>query len=182
MQPSPPPKIAHTLIEPSHEDVLSKTKQKEQSQTIKNFGLYLTELPQAILEALSMNDVTLHALLGYKKMYSNLAKKRHLMFIGKCLRHENIFMIEEKIDDIYKKKQKPILPKKSDSILLSLEKIIHSLLSSSDQNIEQFLIEHPQLERQKLKQLIRHQRIKNKKTPNTSHEKLMSYLRLIVLK
>jgi len=141
------------------DDIVSKTQLKNQAQALKKFGQGLIELSDAKLKKLPVNEVTLKSLLDYKKMTTNLARKRHIMFIGKCLRNEDQQEIEQflecelnphKVTNVTESEREPV------------DLLIENLITTGEEKITEILVDNPQLERQKLRQLLRN--ISNAKT------------------
>jgi len=154
------------------QDFVSKTRLKIHAQELKKFGLELVKLSDAKLKMLPIEDVTLKSLLDYKKITSNLARKRHLMFIGKCLRNENQQEIEEFLENDL---SAPIKPKVEENDPLDL--LLNDLINVGEEKINEILIEKPLLERQKLRQLLRN--INNTKSEQKKQQaigKMKAYL------
>ncbi len=158
------------------EEGYSKTQQKNESLAIKKFGMELTELPAKTLAKLPISEVTLKSLLDYQKMNTNLAKKRHIMFIGKCLRNENEKAIRNILDNqaatnLKEKVEKDINKDPADEI-------IDRLVAQGDAYIDELLANNPELERQNLRQILRN--IKNAKKLQKKQiaiNKMKNYLR-----
>jgi len=153
------------------EDYTSKTSIKLDAHALTKWGKELLLLPEAVLTQLPFNEVTLKSLLDYSKITSNLARKRHLMFIGKCLRKEDEDLIREKILDVenekHAKKPKPIE---------SINPYLKQLIDDGDAAIETILAENVNLERQKLRQLYRNQCNAKGTKKAKAMEKLKQYL------
>lgn len=157
-------------------DALSKTQQKNESLAIKQFGLELAELPAEKLAKLPMSEVTLKSLLDYKKITTNLAKKRHIMFIGKCLRTEDEHAIRKQLDVrvVVNPQEKIEVEVKKDLV----DEMIDRMLEKGDASIEELVAGNPVLERQTLRQILRN--IKNAKSPQKKQlatNKMKSYLK-----
>lgn len=166
-------KMYESELEP---DAFSKTQQKNESLAIKKFGLELTELPAKILAILPISEVTLKSLLDYQKMNTNLAKKRHIMFIGKCLRNED----EQAIRDILDNQAAINLKEKTEKEINKdpVDGIIERLVVRGDVYIDELLANNPVLERQTLRQILRN--IKNAKKLQKKQiaiNKMQNYLR-----
>lgn len=136
------------------EDYTSKTSIKLDAQEITKWGQQLSEMQEGVLAQLPIEETTFKALLDYKKMTSNLAKKRHLMFIGKCLRKENEDLIRETLESIKNKSQQIEI-----SQLSKVEQIANQLLqqdlTKQEEAVESLLRNHSGIERQTLRQLVR---------------------------
>lgn len=131
------------------ENFVSKTQLKNEAKALQAFGKQLTELPATKLELLPLSDTTIFAIKDFHKQSGNIAKKRHLAFIGKCLRGEDCDAVKsvlEQDDFGNQRKQKQ---------QTSNDELVDELLKEGDVKVHQLLQEHLQLDRQKLRQLIR---------------------------
>ena len=132
------------------EDYTSKTSIKLDAHALTKWGQELLRLPEILLTQLPISEITLKSLLDYSKITSNLARKRHLMFIGKCLRKEDEDLVRETLVNLEKekliKKTKPVEP---------ANPYLEKLVEEGDAAIEIILLENESLERQKLRQLYR---------------------------
>jgi len=176
------------------DDFVSKTKLKNQAQDLKKFGLELAKLKTSIVEKLPVGEVTLKSLLDYQKMTTNLARKRHLMFIGKCLRNESESAIREYLNNKekanistmqqnaiegqnIKSEEKNVQPDLKS--LNEMDQLIELLLVANGEKIELFLEQNQQIERQNLRQSIRNcQSAKNEKKRQITKERLIDYLKI----
>ena len=176
----------------SDDGFISKTQLKKQAQDLKGFGAELLELNLKVIKKLPIGEVTLKSLLDYEKMNSNLARKRHLMFIGKCLRSEDVDDIKEFLSN---KERKSIdafqqITKANDdtsdstaeiqatSTPKSVEQLIPTLVKAKDTELECFLENNSRLERQTLRQLIRNcNAAKNENKKAMANKKLIEYLK-----
>lgn len=154
------------------EDLISKTKLKKNALDIKKFGLELSQYPSSKLKDFPISDTTLTSILDYQKITTNLAKKRQLMYVGKCLRHEDEAEIRQYILEQFNHQIRE--KKKSES---PSSAIIEKLLNGDGEDIEQLLEKYPLLERQILRQLLRN--IAKSKVESKKHQavsKLKNYL------
>ena len=153
------------------DDFVSKTQLKNQAKELKKFGLKLTELSDEKLKSLPIDDVTLKSLLDYKIITSNLARKRHLMFIGKCLRNED----QQAIESVLSNELNSNLKQKVQ--ISPIDNLADSLIENTEETINEILLDKPQLERQKLRQLSRNTiNAKNEQKKLQSFKKLKAYL------
>lgn len=160
------------------EDGYSKTQQKNESLAIKKFGLELIELSAQKLAKLPISDVTLKSLLDYQKMKTNLARKRHIMFIGKCLRNEDEQTIRDFIDSGLAESLKEKDAKQSLSQTEPVDEIIEQLIEQGDSFIDKLISQNSNLQRQTLRQILRN--IKNAKIAEKKQvaiNKMKSYLK-----
>ncbi len=153
------------------EDYTSKTSIKLDAHALTKWGKELLQLPESFLIQLPINGVTLKSLLDYPKITSNLARKRHLMFIGKCLRKEDEDLIRETLLDIEDKRQT-----KAPKAIEPVNPHLKQLIDEGDAAIETILLENENLERQKLRQLHRNYCNAKGVTKDKAMEKLKQYL------
>lgn len=155
-------------------DALSKTQQKNESLAIKKLGLELAALPANKLARLPISEVTLKSLLDYQKITTNLAKKRHIMFIGKCLRVED----EQAIRKVLDNQEAVNLKEKVELSKDPADEIVDRLVEFGDACIEELVADNPVLQRQTVRQILRN--IMNAKTPQKKQSamtKMKSYIK-----
>lgn len=157
-------------------EYFSKTANKNEAQAIKKFGQELLALSAEKLKQLPIQEVTLKSLLDGQKITTNLAKKRHLMFIGKCLRIEDEALIRQSISDDKSGefKKKAIA---EESKIDPMDELVAALLANENVEMEILLEKYPNIERQTLRQLLRNR--KNAKVANKKQQvvlKLKQYL------
>jgi len=137
-------------------DYFSKSQQKNEALLLKKFGLELTELSPVKLAELPIAEITLKSLLDYQKITANLARKRHLMFIGKCLRDEDEDAIRECLaEQLRGDLKKKVEPQKGDDSDSVVDQLIAQLVELGDSKIEALLLQNPMMERQTLRQILR---------------------------
>ncbi|WP_196137364.1 ribosome biogenesis factor YjgA [Aliikangiella sp. G2MR2-5] len=154
------------------EDFISKTQLKKEAKALQQFALELIELPDKKLKLLPLNDVTKTAVRDFHRQSGNIAKKRHLAFIGKCLRNDDaeqarVFLSEDKFAEL---RGEP----SGDSVN---SQWLNKLILEGDPAIQLILDEYDSLDRQTLRQHVRN--INNAKVDNKRQgftEKLRQYL------
>lgn len=132
-------------------DFVSKTQLKKEAKELQDFGKILVELSDIQIEQLPLENATKNALLDFKKQQGNIAKKRHLAFIGKCLRKDDAqsameFLEEDKFINLRKATSKPETKEKS---------ALEELLDKGEEKVQSIIEEYPLVERQTLRQLLR---------------------------
>lgn len=132
-------------------DFISKTQLKHEAKILHSFGKELTELKSSKVQALPLMDVTKRAIEDFHKQQGHIAKKRHLAYIGKCLRKDDVTaarqMLEENdFADLRKQEAKAV------NVQVSL---VELLILNANNEVEVLMEEHPALNRQLLRQLIR---------------------------
>lgn len=175
-----PIKLVETMMNKKNSDentddveFVSKTQLKNEAKALQKFGESLVNLPLEKLEKLPLTDNTITAIKGFHKQSGNIAKRRHLAYIGKCLRHDDVEAAQQLLHEESFQPRRTV----QDNNASTINKLIEDLLENGDQKIQVLLTSHPQLERQKIRQLIRN--IKSAKTNEkikiTTH-KLKMYL------
>ncbi len=158
------------------DDVVSKTQIKNDAKAKRNFAKELIVLSESKLNALPLLDSTKAAINDYHKQSGNIARKRHLAYIGKCLRNDDaeaakIMLVEENFSQF----RDSVQPNKKKEELSGL---IEALVERGDDKIQQLVEDNPALDRQLLRQLVRN--VKNAKTAtkkSAATNKLMTYFK-----
>ncbi|MET1254741.1 DUF615 domain-containing protein [Aliikangiella maris] len=176
----------------AEETFVSKTQLKNEAKALVTFGQRLTTLPESTLRKLPLGEVTLKAVIEFHKQKGHIARKRHLGFIGKCLRNEVVDDIKACLDgDKFSQLRQNAINQsgshqkatdegsiKSESQSEdSAETVVASLLENGDQAVETLLQAFAGLNRQLLRQLLRN--IKNAKSATkkqAAQVKLTHYL------
>lgn len=156
-------------------EFVSKTQLKNEAKALQTFGKTLVDLPLEKLELLSLTENTINAIKDFHKQSGNIAKRRHLAYIGKCLRHDDVETAQKMLSEENFQQRRAVQEKTIDP----LAELINDLLENSDEKIQALLATNPQLDRQNLRQLIRN--IKNAKTEskiNTTTQKLKTFLQV----
>lgn len=154
------------------EEFVSKTQLKKEAKSLLDFGKQLTQLPESKLIQLPLNETTLKAIRELEKQHGNIAKKRHMAFIGKCLRSDNAEEAREFLrEDKFKQFRNEVQTSEPETRTLS------KLIEKGDTFIQELLLANPEIERQVIRQLVRN--CKNAKTEakrDSAQQKLNDYL------
>lgn len=140
---------SHNKIET--EEFVSKTQLKKDAKALQDFGKKLVQLSANQVEQLPLEEVTKNAINDFHKQQGNIAKKRHLAFIGKCLRKDDAeaamnFLEEDSFAN---------LRKMADEEKDQSPDIIETLTNGGESEIQALIESNPQVERQTIRQLIR---------------------------
>ena len=162
----------NSTSESMEEEFVSKTQLKKEAKSLLDFGKELTQLPESKLQQLPLNETTLKAIREFEKQQGNIAKKRHMAFIGKCLRSDNAeeareFLREDKFKQ-FRTEEKTSQPE---------NRTITQLIEQGDAYIQELLLANPTIERQTIRQLVRN--LNNAKTDakrKSAQQKLNDYL------
>ncbi|MFQ3235531.1 MAG: ribosome-associated protein [Paraglaciecola sp.] len=161
-------------FEQEEEDTqLSKTQLKNQMNDLQKLGESLVELSPSSLAKIPLDTQLLDAvLLAQRILRKKEGYRRQLQLIGKLMRHRDIVPIEQAL--LVSQVSHQIANQK----FHKLEVLRDTLIAQGDSAIEDLLQQHDELDRQKLRQLVRQvnkQQTENK-PPKASRE-LFKYLK-----
>jgi len=166
---------ANDNTHPDFEEELppSKSAVKRQMLALQQLGESLLELNDKQLEQIPIEDEQLLlALRETRQIRSNSARKRHLQFIGKLMRHVDPLPIERAMTAIHRGKQK------NDKAFHQLEQLREDILAAGLSGVELAIARWPEADRQQLRQLVlQHQREIQRGKPPMASRKLFRYLR-----
>jgi ribosome-associated protein len=84
------------------DEVISKTKRKQEMTALQSLGAQLVALPESQLAEIPMDDPLREAVLEAKRIKSHEAKRRQMQYIGKLMRRldeESVAAIAAAVDD-----------------------------------------------------------------------------------
>lgn len=153
----------------------SKTQVKRELHDLQELGRRLTELKPAQLEKLELTDKLRRALEEAHRHTARGALKRHLSFVGKLMRDQDIEAIQAYIDRLDSSSQVHA------QHFHHLEKWRDRLLTGKPEEQDAFVALHPETDRQQLRQLVR-QGVKEaaENKPPAASRKLFKMIRGIV--
>ncbi|WP_407312256.1 ribosome biogenesis factor YjgA [Pseudomonas sp. nanlin1] len=150
----------------------SKTQVKRELHALVDLGERLTTLKPDVLARLPLSDPLRRALADAPKHTSNIARKRHIQFIGKLMRDQDLDAILVLLDQL------DASTRQYNERFHNLERWRDRLLAGDDGVLESFVNEYPETDRQHLRQLIRqaqHELAHNK--PPATSRKVFKYIR-----
>ncbi|MEY8714773.1 ribosome biogenesis factor YjgA [Francisella philomiragia] len=157
--------------------VKSKTTVKKDALEITDFGRSLTELSKEQLGKLPIDENLKNNILSAKNL-QKIALKRQAQFIGKLLRKT------DNLEDIHKAYDVLVNKDKDANLMIQrLENLRSNLLDpiKANETLEKLIQEHPDMDVQKLRQLIRnHHKEVEKKKPNKSFKEIFQLLKSLV--
>lgn len=161
--------------EPLENDPISKSELKRQMSALQNLGESLLELDESVLLELSIGEQLCDAINIAKKIKKREGRRRQLQFIGKLMRKEPEQTIE-RIRKLLDSKNK--LTEEKKVLEHQTENWREKFLQGNDEEIQRFMTEHPNADRQWLRQTIRtaKKEISTNATP-TQNRKLFRYIR-----
>jgi len=159
------------------EDEISKSQIKREAEALKLIGRDLVELNKKQLAQIPGSEALFHAIsVAHKISGKHEALRRQIQYIGKILRTEDTESIKATLDKLNNKHQQLT------HATQNLELLRDQLIELGNSKIEDLLEEYPQLDRQKLRQLVR-QANKEKKLekPAKAAKELFIYLKPVCL-
>ncbi|WP_437881781.1 ribosome biogenesis factor YjgA [Pseudomonas sp. LRF_L74] len=150
----------------------SKTQIKRELHALQDLGARLTTLKPDLLAKLPLTDALRKALEEAPKHTANAAKKRHVQFIGKLMREQDIEGILALVD------QADSSTRQYNERFHNLERWRDRLVSGDDTTLESFVVDYPETDRQHLRSLIRHaQHEAARNKPPAAARKVFKYIR-----
>ena len=154
-------------------DILSKTQLKSHMNALQKLGESLIDLSPASLAKIPMDEDLLDAvILAQRILRKKEGYRRQLQLIGKLMRHRDVQPIEQALLVIQNSHQK------ATGAFHKLEVLRDEMIAKGDDAIEAALVEHTELDRQRLRQLVRQatkQQAENK--PPKAARELFKYLK-----
>lgn len=150
----------------------SKTQVKRELHALVDLGERLTTLKPDLLNRLPLTDGLRRALADAPKHTANIARKRHILFIGKLMRDQDIDAILTLIDQL------DASTRQYNERFHGLERWRDRLLGGDDAVLDSFVGDYPEADRQHLRQLIRqaqHEAAQSK--PPAASRKIFKYIR-----
>ena len=158
------------------EDIIyvSKSELKRDAQQYQQLALDLASMAKKQRDKLPLTDDLLQAMIVADKIRAKSeAYRRHMNYITKTLRTtENIAEIEAAIDLMLNKNNQV------DVLLNKIEIIRDELIQQGDDKVNELLAEYPELERQKMRQLVRQAKKEaSVEKPAKGYKELFQYLK-----
>ncbi len=152
--------------------LISKSQLKRESHALTDLGKELVELPQNKLDKIPLEENLLDAINLARRIKERGGKKRQLQFIGKLLRKADATPIIAAMDQLKNEHLQ------ENARLHKLEQWRDRLIEEGDSALGELLSEHPDADRQHLRQLLRNaQRERKQNKPPKSARELFKYLR-----
>jgi len=133
------------------QELKSKTEIKKEMHQLQDFGQKLVEMSKHQRSRLPLSEDLKYAMIVADKIRNkNEALRRHIRHIAKILVETDLAPIYQAIDVMANKHQQETAK------FTRLESLRDKLIEQGNEAIEELLAEFEQLDRQKLKQLVRH--------------------------
>ena len=150
----------------------SKSQVKRELHALQELGERLTTLKADLLAKMPLTDALRRALAEAPKHTANAARKRHIQFIGKLMREQDIDAIVAMLDQVDSS------TREYNERFHALERWRDRLIAGNDETLEAFVVEFPETDRQHLRGLIhhaQHEAARNK--PPAASRKIFKYIR-----
>jgi ribosome-associated protein len=143
-------------------EFLSPSRSQQRRDALEVFALAekLVSLPDGQLAALAMPDELRALVRESRRITAQIARKRQLQFLAKAMRREDDELIENIRAALQNDREQS---RRESAELHRLEALRERLLADGDEALAEFIAEHPEADRQKLRQLIRNARIEREK-------------------
>jgi ribosome-associated protein len=150
----------------------SKSQVKRELHALQELGERLTTLKADMLARLPLTDALRKALEEAPRHTAHAARKRHIQFIGKLLRDQDLDAINVLLEQIDSS------TRQYNERFHALERWRDRLIGEGDQALEGFFGLYPEADRQHLRGLIRHAQHEaaHNKAP-TAARKIFKYIR-----
>ncbi|MDX1491185.1 MAG: ribosome biogenesis factor YjgA [Pseudohongiellaceae bacterium] len=150
----------------------SKSQVKREMTALQDLGEELTTLNKKQLEQLPLADNLLSAIAEYNRLPKSYgARRRQLQFIGKIMRNTNAEEIQTALD----KMRAPDIAQVRRAQLI--ESWGEKLLSGDNEQLNKFLSQWPNAERQTIRQLQRNYNTQDEKVAKIQRRKLLDYIK-----
>ncbi|WP_044872098.1 ribosome biogenesis factor YjgA [Pseudomonas sp. LFM046] len=150
----------------------SKTQVKRELHALQELGERLTTFKADVLAKLPLTDALQKALAEAPKHKAHVARKRHIQYIGKLMREQDIEAIVSLIDQLDSS------TREYNERFHALERWRDRLIEGGDAALESFVADYPDTDRQHLRGLIRHaQHEAAHNKPPAAARKVFKYIR-----
>ena len=156
------------------DELISKSQLKRESQALQDMGSQLVEMPVGKLAKFDLPENLKEAISEARRLKNREGKRRQLQYIGKLMRTIDTSFIQETLERMDHQSQTYRQHFKQ------LEDWRDRLIAQGSPVIEEFVQQHPEADRQQLRNLQRQaNRERELKKPPAAARKLFAYLREI---
>ena len=126
----------------------SKTRRKEASHELQSLGAALVELSDDRLAGLGLAEPLLDAIHAFRRIRSHEARRRQMQLIGKLMRSADVEPLRQAVNKLQ-------LGRAQDSLALHQAERWRAELIADDAAATRFAVDHPQVDTQRLRALVR---------------------------
>lgn len=157
----------------SDEDFISKSEIKREMHRYQELGEKISKLAPANWQSMPITERLLDALEESRRITQNEARRRHVQFLGKLMRDEDIEAIQEALDLLDPSSE--AYGRKIKQLELWRQKLV-----DDDASLNAYIDLHPTVDRQQLRNLVRNARKEvtaSEAKPGNHFKKLFQFLR-----
>ncbi|MBC7004979.1 ribosome-associated protein [Photobacterium sp. BZF1] len=162
--------------EPEEEIIwVSKSEMKRDMEALQKLGEELVNLKPNALAKVPLDEEMLEAVKDAQR-FNKEARRRQLQRIGKLMRQVEVEPIQAALDKINNKHNQ------ATAELKKLEQKREKLIENGDSMINAILVDHPDADRQRLRQLVRQaNKEKAQNKPAKAYREIFQYLKELYL-
>lgn len=150
----------------------SKSQLKREMHALQALGERIIAMSPAERARLPLSEDMLAAVEETGRIRSHEGRRRHMQYVGKVMRREDLTAIQAVFDEIEQEERR------RDLTFHRLEKWRDRLIDEDDNAVEAFIAEHPDADRQALRQLIRNAKSERERgKPPTNARRLFKLIR-----
>jgi len=150
----------------------SKSQLKREMHALQALGERIIAMSPAERARFPLSEDMLAAVEETGRIRSHEGRRRHMQYVGKVMRREDLTAIQAVFDEIEQEERR------RDLAFHRLEKWRDRLIDEDDSAVEAFIAEHPDADRQALRQLIRNAKSERERgKPPTNARKLFKLIR-----
>lgn len=150
----------------------SKSQLKREMHALQALGERIIAMSPAERARLPLSEDMLAAVEETGRIRSHEGRRRHMQYVGKVMRREDLTAIQAVFDEIEQEERR------RDLAFHRLEKWRDRLIDEDDNAVEAFIAEHPDADRQALRQLIRNAKSERERgKPPTNARRLFKLIR-----
>lgn len=154
-------------------ELVSKSEMKREMERWQQLGERLTQLSPEIWDRMPITDVLYKALEESKRIKQHGAKRRHLQYIGRIMRDQDVDAIQEQVDlldpssEAFGRRQRQF-------------ELWRTRLIEDPKALNEYIEQNPEVDRQQLRNLVRNasKEVSGENgKPGTHYKKLFQYLK-----
>ncbi|MGF1733111.1 ribosome biogenesis factor YjgA [Photobacterium kasasachensis] len=154
---------------------VSKSEMKRDMEALQKVGEELVELKPNALAKIPLDEDLLEAVKDAQR-FKNEARRRQLQRIGKLMRQVDVEPIQAALDMLRNKHSQATVA------LKKLEQKRDKLIENGDSMINAIMVDHPDADRQHLRQLVRQaNKEKAQNKPAKAYREIFQYLKALYL-
>ncbi|GIU43693.1 ribosome biogenesis factor YjgA [Shewanella algidipiscicola] len=156
------------------EEYVSRAETKREIAIYQELGKQLVALSKSQIDKLDLDELLYDNVLKAKTIRINTeAYRRHLQYIGKIMRNIDINVLQSDLKNVLNQNRN------ESSKINVAEKLKDQLLTGGDDAIQALIEQHPTLERQKLRQLVRQANKELAKQPEQASKSALELVKYI---